>query len=208
MREADHQEEQSVPTVIRPPTLAKAMEDFDPEPGQAEILRFRQMSLREAIKKAAESRKENGHPYEHQQKNWNFWPDAIRVAIRILSAEEARFRECQNFDGIHCLVKELLEDARPSTDGLGVLYFYDVASRISACLGDKYLPKKVYLHAGTLEGAMQVLPGRRLVTLQPFEQCPKGAVGGSHLSAKEDDAELDNGRLRLSWLPLRPHSAS
>jgi hypothetical protein len=120
------------------------------------------MTLKEAIRKAAESRKENGHPYEHQQKNWNFWPDAIRAAMAILAEAEARFRKCADFDAIHDLVRELLEDARPDTDGLGPLYFYDVAVRIGACRGDAYLPKRVYLHAGALEGARKVLPGRKL----------------------------------------------
>ncbi len=151
-----------MPTTVRRPTLAQALKDYDPDRGAAEIKRFRNMTLKEAIKKAAESRKENGHPYEHQQKNWNFWPDAIRAAMAILPEAEARFRKCADFDAIHGLVRELLEDARPDTDGLGALYYYDVAFRIAACRGDAYLPKKVYLHAGTLEGAKRVLPGRSL----------------------------------------------
>src|SRR5262249_47415304 len=102
-------------TVVRRPTLAQALNDYDPEPGKAEIRRFRNMTLKEAIRKAAESKKENGHPYEHQQKNWNFWPDAIEAAIRILSDAEPRFRKCADFDAIHNLVRELLEDAHPAT---------------------------------------------------------------------------------------------
>ena|ERR1700722_15383888 len=145
-------------TAVRRPTLGQAMNDYDPEPGEAEISRFRNMTLKEAIKKAAESRKKNGHPYEHQQKNWNFSPDAIRAAMAILPEAEPRFRKCADFDAIHNLVRELLEDARPDTDGLGRLYFYDVAFRIGACRGDAFLPKKVYLHAGTLEGARRVMP--------------------------------------------------
>ena len=151
-----------MPTMVRRPPLAKAMNDYDPERGEAEIRRFRNMTLKEAIKKAAESRKENGHPYEHQQKNWNFWPDAFEAAMAILSDAEPRFRKCADFDAIHDLVRGLLEDARPATNGLGALYFYDVAFRIGACRGDAYLPKKVYLHAGTLEGAKLVMRGKRL----------------------------------------------
>ena len=137
------------------------MKDYDPEPGKAEIRRFRNMTLKDAIMTAAESRKDNGHPYEHQQKNWNFWPDAIETAIRILLDAEPRFRRCADFDTIHDLVRDLLVDARPATYGLGVLYFYDVAFRIAACRGDSYLPTKVYLHAGTLEGFQRLLPGER-----------------------------------------------
>lgn len=151
-----------MPTAVRRPTVAQAMKDFDPEPGQAEVARFRNMTLREAIRVAATSRKENGHPYEHQQKNWNFWPDAINAAVAILTDAEGRFRRCADFDAIHDLVIELLEDARPDTHGLGVLYYYDVAFRIGACRGDAYLPKKLYLHAGTLEGAKRVMPNADL----------------------------------------------
>lgn len=107
-----------MPTMVRRPPLAKAMNDYDPERGEAEIRRFRNMTLKEAIKKAAESRKENGHPYEHQQKNWNFWPDAFEAAMAILSDAEPRFRKCADFDAIHDLVRGLLEDARPATNGL------------------------------------------------------------------------------------------
>jgi hypothetical protein len=149
-------------TAVQRPKLAEALQDWDPELGKAEVLRFRKMTLRVAIEKAAGSRKENGHPYEHQQKNWNFWPEAIEAAVRILSDAEPRFRKCADFDEIHGLVKELLEDAHPATHGLGVLYFYDVAFRIGACRGDAFLPKKVYLHAGTLEGAKRLLPNKAL----------------------------------------------
>jgi hypothetical protein len=151
-----------MPTAVRRPTLAQALKDYDSEPGKAEIRRFRNMTLKEAIKKAAQSKKENDRPYEHQQKNWNFWPDAIRAAMVILPEAEPRFRKCADFDAIHDLVRDLLEDPRPDTDGLGPLYFYDVAFRIGACRGNAYLPTKVYLHAGTLEGAKRILPGKRL----------------------------------------------
>jgi hypothetical protein len=59
--------------------LAETVREYDGVPANAEINRFREMpSLGVAIKAAAESRKENGKPYEHQGKNWNFWPDAIQ----------------------------------------------------------------------------------------------------------------------------------
>lgn len=151
-----------MPTAVRRPTVTKALQDYEPEPGKAEVLRFRKMTLREAIEKAAASRKENGHSYGHQQRIWNVWPEAIEAAIRILLDAEARFRKCADFDAIHELVKELLEDARPATHGLGVLYFYDVAFRIGACRSDAFLPKKVYLHAGTLKGAKHLLPTKTL----------------------------------------------
>jgi hypothetical protein len=60
-------------------TLAQTIEQYDAERCNAEINRFREMpSMKVAIKKAAESRKENGHSLEHQRKNWNF---AHRVGL-------------------------------------------------------------------------------------------------------------------------------
>jgi hypothetical protein len=156
------EEEQPMPTLVSGLTLEQVVMDFDPESGEAEILRFRSMSSKEAIERAAESKDENGQPYGHQRRNWNFWPEAIQAAMAILTEAEPRFRRCADFDAIHDLVRELLEDARPATDGLGWLYFYDVAFRIAACRGERFMPQKVYLHAGTLIGAKRVLPNRRL----------------------------------------------
>jgi len=77
------------------PTLVQTIEAYDPERATAEINRFRKMqSLVDAIKTAAESRKENGHPYEHQQRNWNFWPHSIRAATKLLINACDEFDEC------------------------------------------------------------------------------------------------------------------
>ena len=66
-------------------TLLETIEEHNHEWSEAERDRFRKMpSLKRAIKIAAESKKENGHPYGHQQRNWNFWPDAIPKATKIL----------------------------------------------------------------------------------------------------------------------------
>lgn len=130
--------------------LAETLDDYEPELGQEEIDRFQKIHpLREAIRIAARSRKENGHPYKHQQKNWNCHEDGkgIKTAMRILPAESDRFNACADFDEIHELVKELLA----GIGGLGPVYYYDVAFRIGAKLG--YLPDKTYLHAGPLKGA-------------------------------------------------------
>jgi len=56
--------------------------------------------------------------------------------VAVLPEAEARFRKCADFEAIHNLVRKLLEEARPDTDGLGALYCYDVAFRIAACRGD------------------------------------------------------------------------
>jgi hypothetical protein len=131
--------------------LMEVVEEHDNELAREEIDRFRNMpSLKEAIKTAAESRKEDGLPYGHQQKNLNFWPDAVQTATKILVAALAKFQACSDFDEIHELVKELLSDVK----FIGPMYHYDVAVRIGAFLD--HMPKKVYLHAGALEGAKRL----------------------------------------------------
>jgi hypothetical protein len=94
-------------------TLMETIAEHDSEPSEAERRRFRQMSsLKQAIKVAAESRKENGHPYGHQQRNWNFWPDAIPKAKKILLEAHDKIEACTDFDEIHDLIKALLSDVK------------------------------------------------------------------------------------------------
>jgi hypothetical protein len=126
-----------------------------------EIGRFRRMkSLVEAIKAAAESRQEDEKrtPYGHQQKIWNFWPEAIPEAIRILCRAEKQIDACTDFNTLlRCIEGEL-----SNVHGLGDLYCYDVALRIGAHQG--LYPQRVYLHAGVREGA------RRLDPCMPVKQ--------------------------------------
>ncbi len=132
-------------------TLMETIEEHDPELSEAERNRFRNIpSLKQAIKVAAESRKENGHPYGHQQRNWNFWPDAIPKATKILLDAHDKIEACSDLDEIHDLIKALLSDVK----GLKELYCYDVAERIGAYRD--CLPEKVYLHAGPLKAAKRL----------------------------------------------------
>jgi hypothetical protein len=140
-------------------TLADTLRVYDAEDHTAELNRFRNMpSLVDAIRTAADSKDKDGVPYPHQGKNWNFWPDAIPEATRILSSAERDFQGCHTFEQIHRLVKDLTR----RITGLGKLYCYDVAFRIGAFRGDGYLPQRVYLHAGTRQGAKWLgLPWKR-----------------------------------------------
>ena len=54
---------------------------------------------------------------------------------------------CQSFDDLHRAVGDRIGDMR----GIGELAVYDIACRIGASLGLR--PDRVYLHAGTREGA-------------------------------------------------------
>jgi hypothetical protein len=139
-------------------TLADTLREYDAGRQDDEIDRFRNMrgGLATVIRAAAESRDEDGLPYPHQAKNWSFWPDSIPQAMAILPKAEARFQACEDFNAILELVTELVADI----PGLRTLYCYDVAFRIGAFLG--HFPERVFLHAGTREGAKRLgLPWRR-----------------------------------------------
>ncbi len=134
--------------------LSETIEKYDPGPCNREIERFRKMlSLKEAVRSAAESIQENGRYYPHQRRNLG-WHRAIPSAVRILVNNCEHFRTCSDFDEVYELLKELLSRVK----GLGPLYYYDVSVRIGAFLAQKYgleefLPDKVYLHAGPLAAA-------------------------------------------------------
>jgi hypothetical protein len=92
-------------------TLMETIKNHDSERRQNELNRFRKMqSLKQAIKVATESKKENGHPYGYQRKNWNMWPDAIPKATKILLNAHDNIQACSDFDGIHDLVRTLLSE--------------------------------------------------------------------------------------------------
>lgn len=135
--------------------LEKTLETFDPTWGQAEKDRFESMTtLSESIKKAAESKDEDGNPYSHQRKQWNFaeWRESLKKAMKVLPDAEKQFRACESFEEIHSLVWQLVAGFK----GLKRMYCYDVAFRIGANL--KLLPEdKVYLHANPLKAAEMIV---------------------------------------------------
>lgn len=135
--------------------LAKTLKHFDPTWGQAEKERFESIpTLAEAIAKAAESLDEDGNPYSHQRKQWNFadWRESLKKAVKVLVREEKQFKDCKNFDAIYALVWRLVSPFK----GLKKMYCYDVAFRIGANL--KLLPKdKAYLHANPLKAAEMIV---------------------------------------------------
>jgi hypothetical protein len=131
-------------------TLAEIIEEYEPERSNSEVNRFRKMpSLEDAIRAAAESKREDGRYYPHQRRNVG-WRNAIPKGTKILVNAYDQFQTCSKFDEVHELTKELLADTR----GLGPLYCFDVALRIGAYL--ELLPEKVYLHTGSLEGAKRL----------------------------------------------------
>jgi hypothetical protein len=151
-------------------TLKEFIEQEKYEPDASEVNRFRKMrSLDEAVKTAAESKREDGRYYPHQRRNVG-WRDAIPKATKTLVSASDHFRACRDFEEIKQLIKDLLAD----TTGVGPVYYYDVAVRIAAYL--KKLPKKVHLHAGVLEGAK---------LLEEDEELPEGATKKGFLEVDE-----------------------
>jgi len=102
--------------------------------------------LKEPIRTAAESKREDGTCHPHQRRLFSR-PKAIPTATRRLLAAEPKINECSSFEELHELIVNLLADVF----GIGPLYCYDVAVRIGAYLHK--LPEKVHLHAGPLNGA-------------------------------------------------------
>ena len=82
--------------------------------------------------------------------------DVVNKVIKILLQDRAKMQNESDFTGLHNLISELISDIK----GIGELTVYDIALRIGAGLG-KY-PEKVYLHGGSLEGAV-VLLGKKAV---------------------------------------------
>lgn len=100
-----------------------------------------QKTLKDAVKLAgaAKDADENRHPHQR------------RIPEAVLCEASARLAKCdwkeESFDELHRRVKKSIGAIR----GAGELMVYDTACRIGARLG--IFPDKVYLHAGTRDGA-------------------------------------------------------
>lgn len=110
-----------------------------------------QPSFEDALLKAAKAEDDRGKRYRHQNKVWR---TAITEAQCRLPSAANQVRECKSFHELWLLLYQLLKPTEgpiKPVKGLGDLYIYDTALRLGAylCL----TPDKVYLHAGTLEGA-------------------------------------------------------
>ena len=96
----------------------------------------------QVLREAALSIASNGKRHPHQR----------RIPARVLQrAADTLARHgipaCQSFDDLHRAVDDRIGDIH----GIGELAVYDIACRIGASFG--LTPERVYLHAGTREGA-------------------------------------------------------
>lgn len=129
----------------------------------AELKVYKNLTLENAVKKAALARDENGNFFPHQ---WNLkgLPDIPTKVEKILSQHIAEIRSCENFDTLHEFIKSKIF----MIPFVGVLYCYDTAFRIGINIG--IFPDSIYLHAGTKTGASALgIHLRGKVTLEKSE---------------------------------------
>lgn len=107
-------------------------------------LRFyrRQRTLEDAFENAALARLPSGKRAHHQRRLAAATLNAAWIAL-----QQCDFNACNDFHELFCLIHETV---RP-IDGIGELYIYDTALRIGAFF--RFVPDRVYLHAGVRVGA-------------------------------------------------------
>lgn len=103
-----------------------------------------QSSIGNAIRQAALAINCEGKRYSHQRR---LSQSILDEAYEILINESVSFVDIGSFEELHSLIERLVINKK----GIGPLYVYDTSLRIGAYLG--LLPRKIYLHAGTREGA-------------------------------------------------------
>lgn len=123
--------------------------------------------LKAAIKRAALCQDRNGKRHSHQ---YRIPSDSLKDLSKKLSGETNKIRKIKDFQKLYNVV-ELI--GRPISM-IGDLVIYDVAHRIGCYLG--IVPEEVYLHAGTREGAINLLGndkvrGKRKLPLSAFPVC-------------------------------------
>lgn len=101
-------------------------------------------NLRSAIEYAALSKLPNNNRHPHQYRRSE---ETLAEAESRLQAGASELRNCPSFEALHALVRR---EIGPIPD-IGPLTVYDVANRIGAHLNLE--PERIYLHAGTADGA-------------------------------------------------------
>jgi hypothetical protein len=99
----------------------------------------------DAVRRAALAQTPSGKRFDHQRRI----PAALlEQSAQRLVEELPRLRKAASFDELFRLINDLI---RP-IPGIGELVVYDTSLRIGARFGLE--PEKVYLHAGTRDGAV------------------------------------------------------
>jgi len=117
-----------------------------------------QSSLRPVIERAALAINSKGKRQAHQRR---LSRSTLDEAQKLLLANIEPIERVKDFDELIHLIEVLLY----SVTGIGELYIYDTSLRIGAWL--KLFPEKIYLHAGTREGARALGISRKAKTIEP-----------------------------------------
>ncbi len=87
------------------------------------------------------------------------------LGAKELLTREGDIKKADSFEEIHAITEEVRKDSK--TNRLGELWSYDTALRIG--FSKDVYPKHVYLHAGTREGAINVL-GKEIANKNKLEK--------------------------------------
>ena len=141
-------EERRTPASPTATTLRRIVRDYRSRFGAArkrEDAWYRSApTFQEAVRRAAACQNELGKRCSHQRR---IPRAALRAGVATLAGASWALRSCRSFEELHSHVHGLVGGIR----GVGRLYVYDVAARIGVVLGLR--PRRVYLHAGTRDGA-------------------------------------------------------
>jgi len=140
--------------------VASYIRDFRPR-ADRELDFFRNCTNpRRAVKYAGLSMLPSGKRHPHQ---YRIPLSILREVERDLQAVSASLRSCATFDELFRLVQSEIG----GICGVGELTIYDVTTRLGAYLGLE--PERVYLHAGTKEGARYLGINTRRESFEPSE---------------------------------------
>lgn len=164
-----------------PQTLALLVAHYLQRSRRDEMLNYcaRSPNLRIAKARAARCLLSDGRRHSHQR----------RIPIESLEAIERRLAaadltDCTDFDGLY----DVIADAARSVRMIWPLTTYDIAHRIGRFL--KVEPTRVYLHAGTREGAraLGLGCGRNVLEMSPHRCAGRGPA--LHLQAAAGGTEV------------------
>lgn len=102
--------------------------------------------IKEAIRRAVDSRGENGKMFFHQSKVTQAARDELALELLSIERKGKFISSCRSFADLYKLVQETGDEVV----GIGVVTVYDVTDRLSAYLGLE--PEQLYFHAGVREG--------------------------------------------------------
>ena len=108
---------------------------------------FKNLSFQKSLEHAAFAKDQRCMRFSHQRR---VKKKSLQESYKKLLEIERTLKESESFENIFKIIQKVAS----SIKGLGELYTYDTALRISAGLG--YEPEFVYLHAGTRVGAKQI----------------------------------------------------